>query len=159
MQNTVTPASIIPAGIYRQYNGGYFRTLVSATETQGNFSLIDISLPKGVEPPTHMHTREDETFYLLEGEITFHIGEQCIHGKSGDSVFAPRMVPHHFALTTPTARFLTLITPGHFLDYFVEFSTPCTDMPQVSQNPGMPPPAYLENMARQLTQKYGVLFL
>ncbi|WP_212004891.1 cupin domain-containing protein [Chitinophaga sp. HK235] len=155
---TTTPAPVSPAGTYYNYHGGFFQVLIASATTQHNFSLIDISLPKGVEPPSHTHTREDETFYLLEGEMTFYIGEQCITARPGEAVFAPRMVPHHFKIMTASATFLTLITPGTFLDYFLEFSTPCDGVPRIIPPQGPPPAAHLENITRQLTQKYGVLF-
>jgi quercetin dioxygenase-like cupin family protein len=144
---------------YRNYQGGFFKVLISPEETQGSFALIDMTLPKGVEPPVHLHTREDETFYMLEGEITFKIGEKVTTIKAGESIFAPRQVPHQFEINTPSARFLTLITPGNFLEYFMQFSFPAAEQVQVMPPQGPPPAEHIAFMTTQLEEKYGVLFI
>src|SRR4051812_21271870 len=74
----------------RAYQGGFFRVLVSPEQTDGSLAIIDITLPKGSEPPRHMHTREDETFYIIDGSVQFEIGDTVIDGKVGQAVFAPR---------------------------------------------------------------------
>ncbi|MBC5991943.1 cupin domain-containing protein [Pontibacter cellulosilyticus] len=147
------------ADAYRNYQGGYFKVLLSPEQTGGSMALIDITLPKGVEPPVHVHTREDETFYLLEGEMTFHIGDKEVKAVAGEAVFAPRQVPHHFTIDTPVARSLTLITPGNFLDYFLEFSFPAAEELKIIHPQGPPPAEFIEHMTTQLTGKYGVLFM
>jgi quercetin dioxygenase-like cupin family protein len=144
---------------YRHYQGGYFKVLISPEETQGNFALVDMTLPRGVEPPVHLHTREDETFYMLEGEVTFQIGEKITKVKAGESIFAPRQVPHQFEITSPTVRFLTLITPGNFLEYFMQFSFPAAEEVQLMPPQGPPPAEHLAFMTTQLKEKYGVLFI
>ncbi|QMU28340.1 cupin domain-containing protein [Adhaeribacter radiodurans] len=144
---------------YRNYQGGFFKVLISPEETQGNFALIDMTLPQGVEPPVHLHSREDETFYLLEGEITFYVGEKVTKLKTGESIFAPRQVPHHFKINTPSARFLSLITPGNFLEYFMQFSFPAAEEVQVIPPQGPPPSEHIAFMMSELNQKYGVLFI
>ncbi|RYD81937.1 MAG: cupin domain-containing protein [Sphingobacteriales bacterium] len=144
--------------VLRGYQGGYFKVLVSPEQTDGKMALIDISLPRGVDPPMHIHTREDETFYLLEGEITFFVGEAIIKTKAGDAVFGPRMVPHRFVVESECSRFLTLITPGHFVEYFQEFSYPIVGKPVVATPQGPPPAELIEQITNQLLVKYGVLF-
>jgi quercetin dioxygenase-like cupin family protein len=143
---------------YRNYQGGYFKVLISPEQTGGAMALIDITLPQGVEPPPHLHTREDETFYLLEGEISFHIGGEIIQAATGQAVFAPRLVPHHFRIMTPEAKFLTLITPGQFLEHFMEYSFPATEL-RVVPPQGPPPAELIRMMTNQLQQKHGVLFI
>ncbi len=133
--------------------------LISPEETQGSFALVDMTLPRGVEPPVHIHTREDETFYVLDGEMTFHVGEKAIKAGVGESVFSPRQVQHHFEINTPTARFLTFITPGQFLEYFLQFSFPAAEQVQVTPPQGPPPAEHIAFMTSQLEEKYGVLFL
>ncbi len=144
---------------YRNYQGGFFKVLISPEETQGNFAVVDMTLPQGVEPPVHLHSREDETFYLLEGEITFQVGEKVVRAKPGESVFAPRQVPHQFKILTPSARFLTMISPGSFLEYFMQFSFPATEKVQVVSPQGPPPAEHIAYMVSELNQKYGVLFI
>lgn len=144
---------------YRNYQGGFFKVLISPEESQGSFALVDMTLPKGVEPPVHLHSREDETFYMLEGEITFQVGDKVSIIKAGESIFAPRQVPHQFQINTVSARFLTLITPGNFLGYFMQFSFPAAEELQVIPPQGPPPAEHLAYMVTELNQKYGVLFI
>jgi len=72
----------------------------------------------GEEPPLHVHKNEDEWFYMLEGEVTFHVGGENYLGKSGAFVSFPRGIPHTFTIESPQARFLTLNTPGGFEKMF-----------------------------------------
>lgn len=144
---------------FRSYQGGFFKVLISPEQTRGSMALVDMTLPKGVEPPVHMHSREDETFYLLEGAMTFQIGETVVKAMVGDAVFAPRQVPHHFVIESDSVRFLTLITPGQFLEYFLEFSFPAVEELKIIPPQGPPPAEFLEHMTSKLTGKYGVLFI
>jgi len=75
---------------YRYYNGGYFRTLLSPEQTNNAMALIEFTLPKGAEPPLHIHQDEDESFYILEGELKVRIGDAVTTLKPGEAIFAPR---------------------------------------------------------------------
>lgn len=143
----------------RCYQGGFFKILISPEQTDGKMALVDMTLPKGVEPPVHLHTQEDETFYLLEGNITFYVGANQINATVGDAVFAPRMVPHHFVIESESARFLTLITPGQLVDYFMEFSFPAVEEVKITPPQGPLPAELIENMTSRLIEKYGLRFL
>ncbi len=68
------------------YLGCLFTVLADARETGGRFGLVESLSPKGTEPPRHVHSREDEAFYLLEGEITFYIGEESYVAVPGTFV-------------------------------------------------------------------------
>lgn len=153
LTHTTAPAA------FRSYQGGFFKVLLAPEQTGGSMALVDMTLPKGVEPPVHMHSREDETFYLLEGAMSFHIGDSLIKAAVGEAVFAPRQVPHHFVIESESARFLTLITPGQFLDYFLEFSFPAVEEVRIVPPQGPPPAEFIEHMTSKLTGKYGVLFI
>lgn len=144
---------------YRNYNGGYFKILMSAKDSGGAMGIIDITLPKGVEPPLHVHKNEDEIFYLLEGNIKFQIGERVIEAKPGDAVFAPRMVPHHFVIEDQQARFLNIMTPGNLLDYFTEFSEPSQQELKVKLPQGPPPAEAIAHMVLRLEEAYGISLL
>jgi quercetin dioxygenase-like cupin family protein len=145
------------AGGYRQYHGGFFKVLLSAEQTGGAMALMDTTLPQGAEPSPHLHTREDEMFYLLEGKARFIIGDQVTDAVPGEAIFAPRQVLHQLIITTPTARFLTLLTPGDFLAYFLGTSVP-TDEPKIVPPQGPPPAEVIQQMTVRLRDAYGVLF-
>ncbi len=94
------------------YLGCLFTVLAAAQETGGRFGLVESLSPKGTEPPRHVHGREDEAFYLLEGEITFYIGEETYEATPGTFVLAPRGVPHSYTFETEEIRMLVLVAPG-----------------------------------------------
>lgn len=92
--------------------GCRFTWHVSATDTGDAFCLAEALVPAGCEPPLHVHAREEETFYVLDGQVTFQRGLERIDAGPGDSVLLPRGVQHGFAVRTPTARMLMLAAPG-----------------------------------------------
>jgi quercetin dioxygenase-like cupin family protein len=95
------------------------RIKVSARDTDGAFLLADTDVdPQGGVPP-HIHDREDETFYILAGRFAIEVGEQSIEAGPGDTVFAPRGIPHTWRCISDTpGRFILLITPGANFEAF-----------------------------------------
>jgi quercetin dioxygenase-like cupin family protein len=110
--------------------GCLFTVLADSQETGGQYGLIESLSPKGTEPPRHVHSREDETFYLLEGEITFYIGEETYKAAPGMFVSAPHGVPHSYTFETDVIRMLVLVAPGGFEEFFrpAQFSEPAQAM-------------------------------
>src|SRR5947209_19450059 len=80
------------------YSGWLFTFLATGQETQGQFALMECSARKGNVPPPHIHHREDEVFYVLEGEMTFSVGDRTIKATPGTMVFLPRDVVHSFVI-------------------------------------------------------------
>lgn len=156
MKETNSIAPVLASTVYREYNGGYFKTLISPAQTAGNFALLEMKLPQGAEPPLHVHDREDETFYVLDGMVNFHIGDKVITVGPGQAIFAPRMVAHKFHIMTRQLHFVTLLTPGAFWEYFMEFSTESDSEPVVKAPAGPPPLDVLMHLADRLTAHYGV---
>jgi len=106
-----------------------------AADTDGEFGLIESVAPPGASPPLHVHSHEDETFLILEGELTVVCGEETYTAGPGAMAFLPRGVPHTFRVDGELpARFLTLITPGGMEDFFAKVGRP-------AEGPGLPPAA------------------
>jgi quercetin dioxygenase-like cupin family protein len=96
----------------RFWGGGILTMKATAEETGGAFMLFEDHMPRGKTTPLHAHANEDETLYVLDGEIVVHIdGHNYPLGPRGIAV-APRGVPHAFLVTSATARVLCLQTPG-----------------------------------------------
>lgn len=115
-----------------------FSFLATGKDTEGIFSLLHCHFRKGFTAPPHYHKLEDESFYMLDGEIDFHIGDKKVKAGTGDFVVLPKNVPHHFNLITETAKALMLITPAGFETFFREFGRPAQtlDLPPVpTENP------------------------
>lgn len=102
----------------RWYVGGLFTVLASSEETGGRFGLLEILSPKGAEPPRHIHHNEDETFYVMEGEVTFYIGDDVYEATPGTFVYGPRGVPHSFVFETDVVRMHTIVAPGGAEEHF-----------------------------------------
>lgn len=119
------------------YGTNFLTILAYASETNGAFSLVKNVMRKGFEPPLHVHTLEDESNFILKGEILFTIGDKAIHAKAGDYVHLPKNVPHTFKLLSDTAETLLIITPGGFEDMFVQCSRPALrmELPPVNEKP------------------------
>lgn len=140
------------------YNGHTFSFLVTAEQSAGAFVLIHCYFRKGGEPPAHFHRHEDETFYILEGEISFHIGNKKFTAKAGELAFAPREVPHHFSLQTDTAKALLLIAPAGIETFFREFSVPAQSLELPPIPEGHPPAQFFENMIKR-AEELGIVWM
>jgi quercetin dioxygenase-like cupin family protein len=92
---------------------------MGSDETRGRCALLEFVTPAGGGSPYHVHRDEDESFYVLEGEITFYVGDAVIQAREGSFVFGPRDVPHTFVVGSETpARYLLFTEPAGF-DRFV----------------------------------------
>jgi quercetin dioxygenase-like cupin family protein len=97
---------------------------VAGAETGNAFSQIEVDDPRGGGTPLHVHHNEDETFYVLEGELTFLVGDERIDVGAGDFLFAPRDIPHAYAVRSERARILSTISPAGIEQVFVSLGTP-----------------------------------
>lgn len=132
-----------PSSTSHLFLGQHQTLLARSEETGGAFALIEEVVQAGLEPPRHTHTHEDESFYVLDGQLEFSIGEDTHPATQGDFVFLPRGLPHAFKLQTPTARLLVLLTPGGFERLFLSMATP------VSEAQGPPEPAAFQQLLRE----------
>jgi quercetin dioxygenase-like cupin family protein len=107
---------------------GELLTLVATAEqTGGAFSLMHERLPRGAEPPPHVHRREDEAFFVLDGALSVRVGSQTFSASAGSFVFCPRDLPHLLTVESDEVRMLTLCTPGGVEKLFVELGEPARE--------------------------------
>jgi len=93
---------------------------ISGEDTDGRFSLLEVEL-NGDGPPQHIHKTEDETFYVLEGEVKFLLGEHTSIAKAGTFVNIPRGTRHAFCrVDKKNAKLLATFTPAGFEKFFDE---------------------------------------
>jgi quercetin dioxygenase-like cupin family protein len=111
-------------GNARWWGGGLATIKVTGNETGGLYSLVEVLEPQGARAPLHLHRKEDEAFYVLEGEMTFRIGEEIIEARPGSFVFGPRDVPHTYTVDSGPARLLFLLSPAGFEGFIEEISEP-----------------------------------
>ena len=123
--------------------------LADGRDTGGRFSMMEQLLPKGSGPGPHKHTWSDETFYMLDGEITLLVGDETRTARKGDFVVVPRSTRHAFRVDSDTARFLNGYTPASMEALIVEMAAPERVLPPKG---AVAPPAV--NPA--LLQRYGM---
>jgi len=115
----------------------WFLGTLAIVRTPGNavgdrYSLIEFLFPRGASPPLHTHP-QDESYIVLDGQLTIRAGEQRFRLETGATAAVPRGVPHTFRVDSDTARVLLLSTPagieGLFLDGGVRAATPTLPPP------------------------------
>lgn len=136
--------------------GDRYTFLTTAADTEGAYAVIDSLVPAGNGPPPHVHEREDEAFYVIEGDFEFNVGGEVKRVSKGEFLFAPRGVPHNFrnAGTTEGKMILT-ITPGGFENFFAEVGT---KLDSANDPPVPPSPEDIEKLVKTSSQ-YGVTIL
>ena len=101
----------------------------SGEDTGGAYSLADSMVPPQGGPPPHIHHREDEAFWVLEGELEVSVGESRFRVGAGSFVHLPKGVLHSYQnVGTAPARFLTLMVPAGLERFFEEIGKPGTDL-------------------------------
>lgn len=97
---------------------GMFHLKVSAASTGGGLCVYDTvrSAPGG--PPLHLHEAQDEWFWVTEGAFDIKVGEVTHHLLPGDSILAPRGIPHAFRNTSPEGRILVAFQPAGTMEAF-----------------------------------------
>jgi quercetin dioxygenase-like cupin family protein len=125
-------ATIVKAGERPALNvlGMPLTMLCEAGETGGAWSLFEEEVPLGMGPPPHRHDW-DEAYYILEGDIDFHIDGETVRSAKGDFNHLPRGTVHGFkgASETP-ARVLIFAAPAHGSEFFQEVSDEVRRVPE-----------------------------
>lgn len=144
-ENGKAPVTVGPAeGRLVMFGGIGAHYKVTGEQTGGAFAIIEQPVEPGAMAPPHVHTREDEFSYVIEGELGARVGDQVIHATAGTWILKPRNIPHTFWNPgTKTARFIEIISPPGLEQLFTELAAMFAE--------GRPAP---EKMA-ELAAKYG----
>ena len=136
--------------------GDLYTFLVTGEESGGSYFAMEALVPSGGGPPPHIHRNEDETFYLLEGQMTFLLGDDSVVAGPGDFVNVPRGTVHSFRNDgSELARMVLTFTPAGIEKFFEETLEPALDRTQA-------PPANSEEVAARYVAaapRYGIEFL
>src|SRR5262245_26892360 len=93
--------------------GDVYRFLTTGDDTNGSYALWEALVPPGGGPPPHVHAREVEGFYVLEGEITFQVGDERLVATAGTYIHLPVGTPHAFKNESDRpARMLVSVVPA-----------------------------------------------
>ena len=104
--------------------GTLWTVLSAGDETGGIVGALDERCAHGIRAPMHVHDDADEIFYVLEGNLTFFVGEQRIEAASGAFVYLPRFVHHGFQCNSTEARVFNFVTPAGFEQFILDEGKP-----------------------------------
>lgn len=92
---------------------------VSMKDTNSQLTIFEYTGNEKGGPPLHIHLKQDEIFFIVEGDYIFKVGEETFNLKQGDTIFLPRMVPHAFAQTSEKGKMFFMFQPsGKMEDFF-----------------------------------------
>jgi len=93
---------------------------VFGRDTNGTLAVVESIDAPQTGPPPHIHHREDETFQVLAGEYEFMVAGKTVSARAGDTLFAPRGIPHTYRCVSPTGGKLSVVlTPSGFENFFL----------------------------------------
>lgn len=128
---------------------------LSAEDTGGKYCLLEVSLAPGMSVPRHMHTREDEVYHVLSGELEVALGEKVFILTEGDTLLAPRDIPHQLRNSGSVEnQYLLVFSPSGFEGLVQETAIPAPDN---AVAPTKPPAVTIRNV-HELATDYGILF-
>ncbi len=151
----ITPKLVAPDEGRRLAVGRSIYTIKAAGEdTGGAYSLMEMAIPPQEGPPPHTHSREAESFFILEGSLSFWVAGRKLIATPGSLVIAPPGFTHAFKNEgDKPARVLMLITPAGFEKFFQEMAAPLTG--DESPPPEPRPPGSPERLAAAAAE-YGL---
>lgn len=127
------------------YSGQNMNVKLTAAQSAGEMTVIESIVGPFAGPPLHVHEKENETYYVLEGEFEFVCGDDNVRGGPGTFVFAPRGVPHRYANVQGTpGRVLFGFTPGGIEAFF-------TDLGNLEE--------FTFDLVTEIARKYGITML
>ena len=123
--------------------------------TGGRLAVVEQVAPRGPAAPLHVHHRDGEWFYVIEGELTFWAGGEVAQAPQGCLVYGPPKVPHTFDVASDEARFLIITAPAGFDEFIRTVSQPAEALTLPPAGGPPPDPARLASVAAE----YGIEIL
>jgi quercetin dioxygenase-like cupin family protein len=138
--DTDAPAAIAVAdedSEARWFLGQLIFVRVTGAQTGGALAVTEMTMRRGPAAPLHVQPLDDETFYVLEGALTFHADGRELAAPAGTTVVVPRGTPHAFRVDSEQARVLVMNTPAGHEGFFLAMSEPAADrvLPPAPEGP------------------------
>ena len=137
------------------FDVGLGSVCLSGTDTGGAYCLLEVSLAPAMGVPRHTHTREDEVYFVLAGELEATVGGKTFVLQPGDTLLAPRDIPHE--LRNPgnvENHYLLVFSPSGFEEFILATAV---SAPDHTVAPTEPPAVAVENVHR-LAASFGIIF-
>ena len=127
-------------------------------ETGGRYTLVEVLEPEGEEAPLHVHHNEDEAFWVIEGDLTFEVGDEVIEASAGSFLFGPKDIPHRYTVNSGPARLLFVLSPAGFEEFIYATSEPAKERTLPPSPEGPPDEAEMEQL-RAVARQHGARLL
>jgi quercetin dioxygenase-like cupin family protein len=161
MSNVLAISDIAPAVKYQPKPKRYYfdvalgSILLSGKDTGGAYCLLDLRVAPGLGVPRHTHTREDEAYFVLSGELEAIVGDETFTLRAGETLIAPRNIPHQLRNSGNVGnRYLIMFSPAGFEEFLKATSVPA---PDDAVAPTEPPAVAVQNVF-ELAAGYGIQF-
>jgi quercetin dioxygenase-like cupin family protein len=137
------------------FDVGIGAVCLAGKDTAGAYCLLDMGLAPGMGVPRHTHTREDEAYFVLAGELEVSVGEKTFLLRPGDTLLAPRDVPHRLRNSGNVENhYLLLFSPSGFEEFVMATAVPAS---QDAVAPTQPSGVAVRHVL-ELAASYGILF-
>ena len=137
------------------FDVGLGSVCLSGGDTGGAYCLLEIGLAPGMAVPRHTHTREDEVYFVLAGELEATVGEGTFVLRPGDTLLAPRDIPHELRNSgSTTNHYLLIFSPSGFEEFIMATAVPA---PENAVAPTEPSKVAVQKV-HELAASYGILF-
>ncbi|WP_213805350.1 cupin domain-containing protein [Granulicella sp. dw_53] len=141
------------------FKGFLISQMVGTTDSDGAFDTIIGKMKAGTEPPPHIHSKDDEFFYILSGELTVYADGEVFTATAGECVFLPRQKPHAFLVASDEIHMMDTLTPGGFFEAISKTNVPAERMevPTDAESAAFGSPDLAETM--KVFEENGIRFL
>jgi quercetin dioxygenase-like cupin family protein len=132
---------------------GRYRAKVTGAQTDGRLAQVHLAESRGAAPPVHLHRDQDETIYVVDGQVSVFLGDERIEAGPGAFVFVPRGSRHTWLVRSDTAEMLLTLAPAGLELFFAEIGLPAV--------PGEPRPRQMAVDVEEMNSRaeaYGVEF-
>lgn len=126
---------------------------VPASQSEQRMSVIEGLARHGDSPPLHVHEREDEAFYVLDGELRLHVDGVDARVAAGQGALAPRGLPHTYRVESDTARWLAITTGEDFEQLVRSLGRPA-HAPELPEPSGPPTPEQIDALTAAAQQNH-----
>jgi quercetin dioxygenase-like cupin family protein len=138
------------------WGDGLAEIKATAADTGRQMTILEITEPPNKDAPLHVHHKEDEGFWILDGSATFEVGDQTIEARAGDYLLGPRDIPHRYTTGPDGCRMLFIFTPGGFEQLLRAISRPAESRTLPPAGEEAPPPSDEEmNRMQAVIQAHG----
>lgn len=124
------------------------KILLSSNHGRDGTAVIEHRMPHGDSPPMHIHRNEDEIFHIIEGKMRFQVGQEQIVVEAGETVVAPKGIPHTFRVESADGVRCLTVTKGADFEGLIRMAGRPATVEELPPAAGAPTPEMIEALVR-----------